>query len=315
MLRPTVPYNYEALNLIYGQINPSITRYNSGVMRYWVRSLFDRMLSKIIFTVPENWRGDVYYFFKICLFARGFVVVSRDDEYGYFFQPCGLKGRDFYYQPTSAIVSNPRMQREIKLHEDGELLRISPDYMGTCDIVIRYAEELAQISSALDVALHNSKMAYMLAGRNKAAVNALKKMMDLISQGNPAVYLDSALLNDRTDKDSPFQLVQPIVNVKQSYIVTDLLKDLQTLINQFDAEIGIQTIPFEKAERLTQYEGESKAQDSQARLSVWMECLDNSIGQIKELYPEIELDYTIREGETADEPRENNDVRDDDSEA
>lgn len=310
-----VPYNYEALNLLYGMVNPSITRYNSVAVRYWVRSLFDRMVSRIEFEVPENWRGDVYYFFKICLYTRGFVLVSQDDEYGYYFQPCGIKGRDFYYQPTQAIISNPALKRSrvLDLHKNGELLRITPDYNGTCDIVIRFAEELAQMSSALDVAIHNSKMAYMLAGRNKAAVNALKKMMDLISQGNPAVYVDSALLNDRTDKDSPFQLIQPVANVKQSYIVTDLLKDMQTLINEFDAEIGIQTIPYEKSERLTQYEGESKANDSQARLLTWTECLDNSIDAIKKLYPDISLSYKLRGGEQI-EQSETNDVRDDDGE-
>lgn len=296
MLSASVPYNYEALNMIYGHIVPSVTKYNSEVMRFWVRSLFDRMISRIEFTVPENWRGDVYAFFKICLYCRGFVVISKNDDYGYFFQPCGLRGRDFYYQPTAAIISNPKMSKTVELHTEGELLRLTPDYTGCMDIVIRYASELAQISSALDMAIHNSKMAYMLAGRNKAAINALKKMMDLIGQGNPAVYIDSAILNDRTDKDSPFQIIQPVANVKQSYIVTDLIKDMQTLVSDFDSEIGIQTIPYQKAERLTEFESKSKGNDANARLLVWTECLDNSLTQIRKLYPDIELDYTLKEG-------------------
>lgn len=288
------PYNYEALNLIYGTVSPSITKYNSAVFRFWIRSLYDRMASKIVFDLPENWQGDVYSFFKACLYACGFIVIGYDEEYGYFFQPCGLKGRDFYYQPTDAVISNPKMRRTLKLHTDGELLRLTPDYMGTLDIVHRYAQELAQMSSALDVSIHNSKMAYMLAGRNKASVNALKKMMDLIAQGNPAVYLDKELLNDRTDKDSPFQLIQPVLNVKQNYIISDLIKDMQTLISDFDAEIGIQSIPYQKAERMTEFESKSKGNDASARLAVWQECLDQSIDQVKKLFPDLKLSYNIR---------------------
>lgn len=301
-----VPYNYEALNLIYGHISPNETNYNAAVTRFWIRSLFDRMISTINFEVPDNWRGDVYSFFKIVLFCRGFLVISRNDELGYWFQPCGLTGRDFYYQPTGAIVSNPSLKKSLrlKLHEDGELLRLTPDFRGTIDIVHRYAEELAQMSSALDIAIHNSKWSFILAGRNRAAVSALEKIIDNVNKGRPAVFIDKALLNDRTDKDGPFQLVQPVVNVKENYIVDALARDIQTMISNFDAEIGIQTVPYQKAERMTDFESRSKGNDSKARLAVWTECLDSSIEQIKELYPDIKLGYTIREEVLEDGERE-----------
>lgn len=255
----------------------------------------DRLCSKIEFEVPEAWKGDAYAFFKLCLFGRGFLAISQNDEYGYFFQPCGLRGRDFYYQPTDAIISNPVMSAELKLHKECELLRLTLDYTGVCDILAFYAEKLAQASSALDVAIHNSKIPFILAGRNKASVNALKKIMDLVAQGNPAVYLDSVLLNDRTDKDNPFLATTLVPNPKQNYIVSDLLKDIQTLLSDFDAEIGIQSIPYQKAERMTQFESQSKGNDSQARLATWTECLDMSLDAIHTLYPDITLDYKIRE--------------------
>lgn len=46
-----------------------------------------------------------------------------------------------------------------------------------------------------------------------------------------------------------------------------------TILNQFDNEIGIPTVPYQKKERMVTSEADSKIIDSTARSVVWRDCL------------------------------------------
>ena len=59
-----------------------------------------------------------------------------------------------------------------------------------------------------------------------------------------------------------------------SYITTDQLQDFQTILNNFDCEIGIPTIPYQKKERLVTSEADSRIIDSTSRSIVWKNTLD-----------------------------------------
>ena len=84
--------------------------------------------------------------------------------------------------------------------------------------------------------------------------------------------------------------------MKQNYITTDLLQDFQTILNDFDSEIGIHTIPYQKKERLVQSEAESTEIDAKARSIVWVDTLDSSIKEVKQLFPDITLSAKLRYG-------------------
>lgn len=245
------------------------------------------------FDLPEDWDGSIRDFFYFCLFKYGFVAISKNDEYGYFFQPCALNGFNFYYQPVEAIISNPKMQKTLQIGKDCELLKLTPDYMGIWDIICYYAEKLSVLDNAINMSLINNKFAFLLGARNKTAGEALKKMLDKINKGEPAVIYDLKLLNDPTDKDQPFQEWRRD-DLKSSYLTTDQLKDFQTILNNFDTEVGIPTIPYEKKERMVTSEAESRIIDSTSRSIVWLETLLSSIDNIKDLYPDIRLDVSLR---------------------
>ena len=82
--------------------------------------------------------------------------------------------------------------------------------------------------------------------------------------------------------------------VKENYITDKQLIDFQTILNAFDAEIGINTVPYQKAERFVSAEASSRMNDSQARIITAIECLKSSIVDIKKLYPDITLDFNLR---------------------
>jgi hypothetical protein len=200
--------------------------------------------------------------------------------FGLGFQPCGLSGYDFYYQPTNALIANPALTKslDLKIHEECELLKLTPDYRGIWDILEFYAEKLSLLDNAINISLINNKYAFFLGAKNKAAGQALKKMLDLVNKGEPAVVWDMKLLNDPTDKDTPFQEWKQ-ENLKNNYLTTDQLLDFHTIINDFDAEVGIPTVPYQKKERMVTDEATSRTIDSQARSLIWIESLNDTLDE------------------------------------
>lgn len=297
------PLNYDQISRLTAPIHPNTVKsYNNKTFHYWERSLFQRACSVLSFEVPDNWNGSVKDFFYYCLFKFGYVAVFNHNKFGLSFQPCSLRGQDFYYQPTNALISNPALSEplDLKIGTNCELLKLTPDYMGIWDVIEYYAEKLSNLDNAINMSIINSKFAYILGARDKAGAEALKKALDKINRGEPAVILDMKLLNNQQDKDTPFQFLER-TNIKNGYLTTDMLNDFRTLIADFDKEIGIPSINYEKKERLNTKEAQTHEFDGTARSQVWFETLESSIANIKELYPEIELtvtlNYDAKEGE------------------
>lgn len=288
------PLNYNQINVVEGGYSPSMVKsYNNKTFDFWVRSLFQRACSTLDFSLPEEWEGSARDFFYYSLFRYGYVAVFKRPELGLVFQPCTLTGQDFYYQPTKALISNPLFSKELNIGTECELLKLTPDYRGVWDILQYYAEKLSTLDNAINISLINNKFAFLLGARNKTGGEALKKMLDKVNRGEPAVIFDLKLLNDPQDKDSPFQFWNR-EHLKDSYLTTDQLQDFQTLLNNFDSEIGIPTIPYAKKERMVQSEAESRQIDSTSRSLVWYDTLQSSIKRIKALYPDFNLSVERR---------------------
>lgn len=277
------PLNYPALNLDAGTYSPSAIKLKSSSFAFWQRSLFQRACSVIKLDVDNTWNGSIKDFLYWCLFSRGFVGVFNTDEYGLSFQPGNLYGFDLYYQPTDLIVSNPRLSKTFKIHEECELIKLTPDFMGIFDIINFYSEKLANLDSAINMSIINNKIPMILTARNKAAAQALKKVVDRVNKGEPLVIVDETLCNDEKDKDLPFQMYDR-EHLKNAYITSDQLMDFQTILNSFDTEIGIPTIPYQKKERMVTDEANSKTIESKARATIWIETLNSSLADVNNMF-------------------------------
>lgn len=288
------PLNFEQLNAISGRVTPSsVHPANNAAFTFWCRAFYQRACSTIILTVPDEWEGPARDLFYYSLFMHGFSAIFKHPAYGYVNQPCTLSGVGFYYQPTDAMITSPFMSEKRVIGEDCEIVKLAPDYMGVWDTISYYAEKAALLDSSIDMSLINSKIAYVLGAKNKAAAEALKLIMDKVNSGQPTVIFDKKILDDPTSKESPFQSWTRD-NLKQSYITTDLLMDLNTIISNFDAEVGIPSVPYQKKERMVTSEAESRTIDAVSRSTVWYETLKSSIARVKKLYPDIKLDVTLR---------------------
>jgi len=257
------------------------------------------------FKLPEEWQGSTADFFSWCLFRFGYVMIAHEEQFGTFFQPVALNGFDFYYQPVEAILSNPKLQKRYRIHEDCEILKLTPDYFGAWDIVAYYAEKLSTLDVAINMNIINSKTAYLLGAKNKNTAEALKSMMDKVNKGEPAVFYDKAILNSKpTDDTTPFQFL-PIQKIKDNYVLMELLRENQTLLNAFDNEVGIPTVPYQKAERMVTAEAESKQADAVSRITVWRRSLDSSLELVRKMFPDLNLSYEMRwdtDGGSQDNP-------------
>lgn len=299
------PLNYNQINIAAGTTNPSsVKSFNNKTFAFWERSLFHRAQSVLDINVPSAWDGKTKDFFKYCLFKYGFVAISYDSNYGYYFQPCTLSGYDLYYQPTDAIITNPVFNgsKQLKISSECELLKLTPDYMGVWDIISYTAEKLSTLDNAINMSIINNKFAFILGARNKTASAALKKILDLVNRGEPAVVYDMKLINDPTDKEMPFQQWER--KLKDSYITSDQLQDFQTILNNFDAEIGIPTIPYQKKERMVTNEADARSYDAKARSITWFNTLTSSIKEVKALYPDLNLSVKLHYDETEGTPED-----------
>lgn len=275
------PLNYSQINVAAGQYSPSpVKAYNNRSYWYWERALFQRAASVLKFNIP--WSGGTKDFFLYCLFRYGYVAVFNTEDFGLAFQPCDLNGFNFYYQPTEAIVTNPRLSKTFIIGDDAELIKLTPDYYGVWDIIDYYACKLSDMDVAIDVSIINNKTPNILGAKNKSAAEALKKVCDKINKGEPTVVYDKIIETDEKDND-PFVSMQRD-HIKESYITTDQLRDLQTILNDFDNEIGIPTIPYEKKERMVASEAESRIIDSQSRATVWLETINSSLELVNKMF-------------------------------
>lgn len=278
------PYSYQELNAIDGTYTPSeIHDADDYTYWYWFRSLFQRAASTLEFDFPEKFTAEEKDFFYYCLLKYGFVCVFNSDSFGLSFNPCTVYGFDLYYQPTNAIVTNPALTEslDLKIHEECELIKLTPDYLGVFDVIDYYAVKLSNMSCSIDMTVENSKTAFVLAGKTKSAIQTLKKIVDKISKGITTIVADARVTNPREDVE-PFTWLTR--NAKDSYVGTDLLQDMQTVLNMFDREIGIPTIPYQKKERMVEFESKSAMIDSSSRLSTWIRTLEASLESVNKMF-------------------------------
>lgn len=291
-----VPYNYQEINNVYGHYRPSTQQsYNNETFVFWERALYQRASYAIKLTLPEAWMDDRLGLFYYVLFHDGYLGIFETEKYGLVFQPGTLSGFDLYYRPVRFIVANPLLSGEFRIggvdvdksveNVDNvcEIVKLAPDYLGVWDIIDFYARKLANLSLSVDISIINTRFAKIFTARNKAAAETLKKVQDKVNSGEPVVIVDQTLTNDRTDKDLPLQTYE-IEHLKENYITDKQLQDIQTVLNMFDNEIGIPTVPYQKRERMVVDEAQSKQIEASARITIWIDTLNSCFKTVNARY-------------------------------
>lgn len=280
-------YNYGGLYgfraPIYGDNLPEAS------LDYWTRSLFQRMTALINITGAPEYPANPYTWdidaLKYQLFMLGFAVVFRSRKYGVVPQPGTLSGYGLQYQPTHAIVNTPYFQfdRPIEIGKECALIKLTPDYTGIFDIVAKYSTELREMDISLKSAARNARLGYAMIADSDSSARTLKNVRQKIVNGEDAI-IDQKLVKKKKGADDvtlPWYLFDR--DVKNSYIVNDLLEARRTILVDFYKEIGVRMLDNKKERMIT---NEVNAQEAETfiRSEVWAETLKESVNKVNEIY-------------------------------
>lgn len=278
----SVPFMYDHINAATSQVNPSTMHAsNTALTWYFSRYLTQKAIAVFDWKLPEDWGRD-YMLYALYLF--GHVAMVKTPAFGVIPQACTLSGYDVFYRPTRVLIGNPLIkEKEYQLHEDAELLKLTPDYGGIYDKIQYYAAMMSLIAEDAGVNLFNSKLSYVFAASSKSSAESLKKMFDGIASGEPAVFADRKLYHD--DGTPAWETFQQ--NVANNYITTELLMDLRRVENDFCTDVGIPNTNTQKAERMVVDEVNANNVETSATAELWLDTMHRCIADIERTFPEL----------------------------
>lgn len=286
-----LPVLYDQKNIYNAQINPStVHASNTALSAFFQRYLMLKLFSRYDFTLPEDWDYD---YFRYVLFTMGYIGVMQTDKYGVICQHGTVSGYNVYYRPSRLLVSNPALRRtyDLRIGEDCEIIKLSPDWRGAYDLIQLYADQMAVCMEAFGVNAINSKFAFVFAADNKAMAETMKKMFDQISSGQPASFVSDKQLFD--DEGNPrWQLF--VNNLKQNYVGNDLLQSLTTIEHKFNTLIGFNNANTDKKERLNSDEVNANNEEVRSISSLWLEEMTDSMEKTNEMFG-LNLSVKLRE--------------------
>lgn len=293
-----IPQDYEGLN-VYNSMRSVAGRVQNDLnTSFYMRALYQRAIAGTTFKLPQEWMRAKRYF-KNVLYCLGFIGVIDTPEYGIIPQICSFSGYGLFRQPTNMIVAQPLVQFEGKIGENCELIHLCGDYQGIWDIVEHYAIRLSIAITSLDCALMNERISFLSAAKSKQAADTLKFLYEKISAGEPFAVYDKAIKSESIDgEEDPIWTYSQ--DVQSQYISDKLLADIDTILKQFDHEVGVAAVG-EKKERMITDEVNTQIADTCARSDTWFENLSDSFDLVNSLFPSLDLSFTMNYGGEAHE--------------
>lgn len=288
-----IPVDFEGLNQYNSMRSVAGRVQNDYNTAYFMRALYQRIISGARFGLPEAW-AEGYRYFKNVLFCDGYIGIFRTEKYGIIPQISTPSGKGLFLQPTKMLVAQPLVQMEGVIGENCQVIHLTNDWMGVWDIVEHYAIRLSVAITSVDVSLMNSRVSILAAAKNKSASETLKYLYERISAGEPFSVYDK-MLKDNGNENSPEAIWMYHQDVAQNYITDKLLADMETILKQFDNEVGILALG-QKKERMITDEVATLNDDANARATTWFENLQQSFDNVNRLFPELNLTFTLRYG-------------------
>lgn len=283
--------DYNSINIYNGRRSPQGTVECDLSTAYYMRCLYQRLYSQLVFTLPDGWNMK---YFKNVLLNVGFIGVVQTEKYGVIPQICTLQGYGIYREPKRILVQQPLVQFTGTIGENCSLITLTPDYHGIVDIIEHYALQLSMAFTSVKMSEYNNRLAYVVAAKNKRSAEAVKMIYEKIMSGEPLVVTDKTLVED-DDETGNSTLFTEAFDVSRNFVTDKLLENINEIIRQFDAEVGIPAVS-EKKERMITTEAEYQIADSTARLQTWAEVLNDSIAESNKLFPDSQITFKIRGG-------------------
>lgn len=178
------------------------------------------------------------------------TIIAKKD--GTMFTPLtSLYGYDEYYQPTKAVFANPVVitSKEYTIGEDctvvyNNSLQDSIFYVkadsGLNTFIQRYARQLADIESTINIYTVNSRLTSIPVSNDNAVMESLKSFFKNLSVGKRAIVSDSSIIENFRNVDINRTGIKDGVN--------DWLIARDKILEQFYRDLGIRMTNQKKAQ-------------------------------------------------------------------
>lgn len=249
-------------------------RANAGV-EYYKRLLYAKLYSTLDFTLPETWKKN---YFRFWLFHCGSIGVVYTSEFGWVCQPYSILKLDLYFNPKVIEVYNQfiKTPKIGAIGVNAGIIKCMDDYFGLDDIVTRYATDLAQCDRSIEVNLMNSNVTAFFKAKNKKDADAVKEAYAKATTGEPFVVINKEVMDDEG-------IDTLLPNIKNNFIVNDLLQARRGILNAFLTEIGIRNANYDKKERLNSQEVNENNDETSAVITVIYDNIKKSMEEVNEV--------------------------------
>lgn len=227
---------------------------------YWYFKLFNVLLD--IFEYENMPSGISQRELELNLMMTGHAVVLPKKDGTLFTPLTSLFGYDEYYQPTTAVFANPVVTtaKEYKIGTDCEViynnkLKDSLYYIhadsGLATFVSRYARQLADIESTLNIYAVNSRLTSYPVTTDGSVTESLKAFFKNLVMGKRAIITDDTIIEKFRNVDINRSAVRDGIN--------EWLIARDKILEQFYRDLGVQMYNPKKAQ-VTDDEVESNTQ-------------------------------------------------------
>lgn len=275
-------FDYWRVNQYNGLRSPSEIHSNDNMLNGMIsRYLLQRVMSVYKWELPASINQR---FFEYTLFLNGYLVVFNDEKYGVIAQRCSFKNYDLYYQPKDVLITNTKFfikPRTRKLDVDAVLFTLEEDYCGCGDILSFYTGLLSELWLSLMMNVKNSHLAYLFGCESKNQADTMKSIFDDVASGKVATFYDKNLHDKMTGKLSIELFNQ---NLKQNFLVMDLLESIRQVLSMFDSEFGIPNTNLSKRERLITDEVNQNNIETMTRSEMWLTRLQGNCEQVNKMF-------------------------------
>jgi hypothetical protein len=227
---------------------------------YWYFKLFNVLLD--IFEYDDMPSGISQREIELNLMMTGHAVVLPKKDGTLFTPLTSLFGYDEYYQPTTAVFANPVVTtaKEYKIGTDCEIiynnkLKDSLYYIhadsGLATFVSRYARQLADIESTLNIYAVNSRLTSYPVTTDGSVTESLKAFFKNLVMGKRAIITDDTIIEKFRNVDINRAAIRDGIN--------EWLIARDKILEQFYRDLGVQMYNPKKAQ-VTDDEVESNTQ-------------------------------------------------------
>lgn len=216
---------------------------------YWYFKLLDLLIN--MFEYKNLPAGISKRDLELNLLITGHATIIAKKDGTMFTPLTSLYGYDEYYQPTKAVFANPVVitSKEYTIGEDctvvyNNSLQDSIFYVkadsGLNTFIQRYARQLADIESTINIYTVNSRLTSIPVSNDNAVMESLKSFFKNLSVGKRAIVSDSSIIENFRNVDIDRTGIKDGVN--------DWLIARDKILEQFYRDLGIRMTNQKKAQ-------------------------------------------------------------------